>query len=109
MSKDVLSLLLYLETCAVDHGGLVNMRHMSAEDMTIAEAWNEKEFIGFGRVCMKDIKRHGYTHWVTLSDRAWKAAHRERLARAARMWKRRKWRTTAEFRTEDVADNDSSR
>ena len=37
MTSDERNLLLYLETRAVDHGGLVDAKHMNKEDMEIAE------------------------------------------------------------------------
>ena len=40
LSKDEKSLLLFLETRAVDYGGRVNVQHMNLEDMEIAKRWN---------------------------------------------------------------------
>jgi len=83
MTSDERSLLLYLETRAVDHGGLVDIKHMNKEDMDIAKRWNEEEFIRFGR-----IKAHSIitcTHWCELSEEAWNLAHAERKARFLRM------------------------
>jgi len=42
MTKNERSLLLYLETRAVDYGGIVDTRHMNQDDMEIAKEWNKK-------------------------------------------------------------------
>lgn len=79
MSKDERSLLVFLETELVNHGGKVDARHMNADDMAIARQWCSEGFIKFGR-----IKLHGITdnrtHWVEFSDEAWELAHAERRA-----------------------------
>lgn len=101
MNKDELSLLLYLESCSVDQGGLIDSRRMNKDDFDIAERWKKDRFIRFGRICFKDIQRlnHGQlsiTHWVNLSKTALKKAHEERRARSIRMWSKRTWKTTSE-------------
>ena len=99
MTKEEKSLLLFLETQAVDYWGKVDIRHMNEDDMNIAERWNKEGFIKFGRICYKDIKPAGIrvsTHWVNLSEKAMNAAHDERKARAVRTWKKREWKTTEE-------------
>ena len=99
MSKDERSLLLYLETCAVDHGGLVDSRRMNGDDFKKAREWSEYHFIDFGRVLYADIESRGtnhFTHWVDMSLHAFVLAHRERVARAERMWRKRTWRKTSE-------------
>jgi hypothetical protein len=40
LSKDEKSLLLFFESCAVEYGGKINVRHMNEDDFKIAEAWN---------------------------------------------------------------------
>jgi hypothetical protein len=95
MTKGQLSLLLYLETRAVDHSGRVNGAQMNKEDMDQARQWADEGFIGFGRIVMKDHTPEG-THWVELSDAAWTAAHQERRARANRMLDERRWTKTSE-------------
>ncbi len=92
MTKEDLSLLLFLETCAVDQGGGVDVRHMNSDDQNIAEQWHDEGFISFGRLPLKDcavVGNRNRTHYVVLSDEAWAAAHTERKARAARMWEKR--------------------
>jgi hypothetical protein len=102
LDKKGLSLLLFLETAAVDQGGKVNIAHMNESDMTLAEGWHEAGFIGFGRIIAADCSPRG-THWVHLSDDAMTAAHAERKARAKRMWHSRLYITTEEKR-EDAAN-----
>jgi hypothetical protein len=81
------SLLLFLETCAVDYGGKVKTACMNKEDMVIAEGWNKEKFISFNRIKFADIKpkRFPLTYFVQLSDNAWELAHQERRARCERI------------------------
>ena len=99
-TRQELSLLLFLETCAVDHGGAIDGRHMNEDDFDIAEGWSRSGFVEFGRIYSKDVQNrpHGRSrsHWCRLSDRAFVAASHERKARSSRMWAKRKWRKTAE-------------
>ena len=101
LSKDERSLLLFLETQAVDYCGAVDATHMNKEDFDIAKKWKEEGFIKFGRIYSEDLNttivfKHLGTHWVELSDQAWEFAHQERKARSDRMTKVRKWRKTEE-------------
>jgi len=98
------SLLLYLETRAVDYGGLVDMARVNAEEVDIMGVWADRGYIDFGRVASADIERlksrasHSPTHWVRLSEEAWQDAARYRRERAERLWQKRTWKTTAELR-----------
>ena len=100
MNKNDKNLLLYLETCAVDYGGKVNLVHMNKEDRDIAKKWNDEKFISFGRIVFADCviteRLKAITHWVELSESAWKAAHDERRARATRLWAKRTWSKTSD-------------
>jgi len=100
MTKDEKNLLLYLEVRAVDQGGKVDLVHMNKSDMDIAEKWKDEKFISFGRIvfadCVITARLKAVTHWVELSEAAWKAAHDERRARVARMWAKRTWLKTEE-------------
>lgn len=81
------SLLIYLETCAVDTGGLVIGARMNKEDFQIVEIWKNEGFLNFGRIAMADIQKDTYTphdHWVELSEKAWQMAHQLRIERADR-------------------------
>lgn len=99
MTKEERSLLLFLETCAVDQGGGVDGRRMNEDDLAIAERWKADGFVLFGRIKHREIsrlRRIGVvrTHWCVLSDAAWTLAHQERRARADRMMADRKFSTT---------------
>lgn len=103
MSRNDKSLLLYLETCAVDYGGLVEARRMNAEDLATMERWNESGFVVSGRVSSDDLRRwenhtRRPTRWCELSEQAWQAAHAERRARYRRLMEKRDWTKTAELR-----------
>lgn len=97
MTKDEKSLLLFFETRQVDYGGRVNIQHMNNEDGDIAEKWNKKGFIGFGRIVIRNHNSDG-THWCKLSDEAFKIAHKLRFERANRMWENKTWLSTGESR-----------
>lgn len=98
MTKDERSLLLYLETRAVDHAGLVDHRQMNDEDREIAKKWSEIGFIQYGRVAYYTITKETETDWVKLSDAAFELAHQERKARSERLWEKRSWMSTEEYR-----------
>ena len=96
------SLLLFLETRAVDHGGRVDTRHMNKEDMDIAKAWNESGFLRFGRIALEDANANGGS-WVEFTDEAWAAAHQLRMERGKRGWSSRRYKTTEESREAEAA------
>jgi hypothetical protein len=85
MSKDELSLLLYLETRAVDYGGRVDTRRIKDEDFVTAKHWDKDGFIIFKRRNGRVVTRDGSSHQVTLSDEAWTLAHAERRTRCERI------------------------
>ena len=90
MTRDERSLLLYLETCAVDRSGRVDGRHMNAEDFEIARRWNETGFLFFRRRRAKlsigaaSVNAAALTHVVKLGDTAWAEVSRLRRERAER-------------------------
>ena len=84
MTSDERNLLLYLETRAVDYGGLVDTKHMNKEDMDIAKKWNEEGFLKFGRIRFHSITSAG-TYWCELPNEVWNLAHTERKARCLRI------------------------
>ena len=99
LSKDQRSLLLYLETCAVDFGGSVDLAHMNAADIQQAEEWETEGLILWTRIKAGEWpKQNGRnrTHYVALSDVAWNLAHAERRARNKRLEGKRAWRTIDE-------------
>jgi hypothetical protein len=99
MNKDELSLLLYLESCFVDFGGLVDCRRMNAEDFEIAKRWNKDGLIEFGHIYSKSIdelSNRNNTHFVTFGASAFELAHQERIARSKRMYEKRQWLKASE-------------
>ncbi len=101
MTKDERSLLLFLETCVVDQGGLVDTRHMNDDDRRIVGVWKVCGRVDFGRVCFEDLERlqtgaHQMSHWVELTDEMFALAHEERRVRSARMSEARTWKKTKE-------------
>jgi hypothetical protein len=99
MTRDEKSLLLFLETCAVDLNGRVDVKHMNDEDMEIAKRWNSEKFIQFGRICSEDINSQG-SHWCKLTINAFMDAHRLRLDRAHQGFTNKRYKTTEEKRNE---------
>lgn len=101
MTRDERSLLLYLECCCVDYEGLIDVRKMNKEDIEIAKRWNEAGFITFGRVSAKSIFSGSAkkSHCCTLSPEAWNLAHRERIARFERNYKKRTWLSAKEYQS----------
>lgn len=105
-TKDERSLLLYLETRAVDHGGRIQDANMNADDFALAKRWVEAGYIEFGRIAFEDLRggeRTVSAHWCHLSPEALEDAHRLRRERAERMWASRTWRSTAEKREAERA------
>ena len=92
MTKEENSLLLFLETQAVDNRGIVKTIHMNSEDIIIATNWNESGFIEFKRRKIEDIRKtdnvilNKPTHYVKLSEKAWEIVARLRKERAIRMF-----------------------
>lgn len=105
-TKEELNLLLYLESRAVDHGGLLDTALMNDEDWAVLEDWADANpnYVQYGRLSHHDIDRIGryraarITHWVRLSPEAVEDAQAERRARMERMWAKRTWTTTEEAR-----------
>jgi hypothetical protein len=101
MTIEELSLLLFLETCAVDYGGRVDSRRMNKGDFAVVDEWKKDGYVLFGRIYSKDITDR--SHWVELSNVAWNDAHAERKARFKRINDKRKWNKTEEARL-DIAE-----
>ena len=95
LTRDEMSLLLYIETCAVDYAGKIDVKCLNNKDFAILEKWNEEEFITFGRVAIEDITYNG-AYWCLLSDKAWEVVHAERKNRAGILYLNRRWKKTGE-------------
>ena len=92
MSREERSLLLFVETQAVDHGGALDRSRVNDADMEVLLDWHEDGFVMCGRLpsaLAGPGARRGRgrcaTHWVHLSDEAWRLAHEERRARHGRL------------------------
>lgn len=89
MSREQRSLLLYLETCAVDACGIVDTVRMNAADFDIAKAWHRDGFIKFVRLLSRYLpepRRESYpSHVVELTNESFACAALERRNRAGRM------------------------
>jgi hypothetical protein len=99
MNKTERSLLLYLESRATDHGGLVDTKHMNSEDIEIAHEWTKEGFVDFQRLASECLNPNRSTHCCFLSEEAWALAHAERRARHERMSSKRKWYSVVEKRS----------
>lgn len=84
LTKRELSLLLYVESCAVDMRGNLDGRKINDEELAILKRWNAEDYIQFGRIAASDVAADRH-FWVELSDQAWADAHSERKARSVRM------------------------
>jgi hypothetical protein len=88
MSKDERSLLLYIESCAVDYAGLVHSLKINEADYTLLKEWDASGFISWSRITFKSLQLLSDKHrttFVRLSEEAWILAHQERRNRALRM------------------------
>lgn len=91
MSKEERSLLLYLETCMVDNRGRIDQKKLNNDDRHILEIWDDAGFIKFGKIHLDKYMESMGSYWIELSDKAWKLAHQERIARSKRMLEKRTW------------------
>ncbi|MFA5525775.1 MAG: hypothetical protein WC992_03025 [Acholeplasmataceae bacterium] len=86
LTPDEQSLLLYLESRLVDHGGMLQGGPggaMNGEDFDIAERWHASGFIEFDELSEAEVnRRRGHTHRCRFSEEAWRMAHRLRRLRA---------------------------
>lgn len=95
MTRAEESLLLYLETRAVDHGGRIFDVNMNDEDRETAKRWAAEGYVGYGRIKVA-FCQPGKTTWVSLSPAAHEDVARLRRARAARGWAERNYETSQE-------------
>jgi hypothetical protein len=100
MTRDERNQLLFLETCAVDHDGFVDVRKMNDDDAAISKGWDAEGFIIFKRVPAKEFMSPQFRNvtghlsryessYVILSDEAWKVAEELRQRRAKAMKEQR--------------------
>lgn len=107
LTKDEQSILLYIETRAVDYRGRLDSRQMSLEDYTILKRWYKEGFVFFSRIKMTDMDisqtpQRYWTDFVILSPEAWQLAHETRMAKAKRaLDKAGIPETVEEYKTDD--------
>lgn len=87
ISRDQRSLLMYAETCAVDHGGLLEGSKMNAADLAALSTLADGGILTFGRIPGRLVGtfRRPITHWCDLTEAGWALAHQLRRARAAKV------------------------
>jgi len=100
MTREERSLLLFLESCATDFGGKVDVRRMNDDDSKILKEWVNSKFIQYGRISMVCIEKSNdkKSCWVNLSNEAWELVHQERRARFVRIDANRSWKKSFEAR-----------
>jgi len=87
LNKDERTLLLFFETCLVDHNGKVATRHMNDIDREIAKKWTEEGFISFKRLPLAEVEdkvTYALTYKVRFSEQAFEITHTLRKERALR-------------------------
>jgi hypothetical protein len=96
-NREEASTILYLETCAVDHGGMVDARRMNADDFATVIRLGEAGMLRFGRMlsaAIKDIGPHyRCSHWVEFTQAGYTLAATLRQQRAERNLMNKEWRT----------------
>lgn len=82
MTKDEKSCLLYIETCCVDRGGLLEGCRLNAADHAAIGLFKTHGLLTrAGRIPAKLLKNSS-THYAELSDAGWELAHQLRRWRA---------------------------
>jgi len=89
LTREQKGLLLYLETRAVDHRGIVSTLHMNQGDLLQAAEWGKEGFLlAWRRLPWAWVDQYsesgqkGCTHFVKLSAQAVAQAHQLRQERA---------------------------
>lgn len=105
MTPEERSLLLYVECCAVDEGGLVDSRKINSDERDILKRWHDEGLISFSRITWDSIQslvnKH-CTDLVYLSEEAWNLAHQERRARQVRMSRKPPYRDLITTKTKSA-------
>lgn len=87
MTRDERSCLVYLETCAVDAGGLVEGVRMNGEDHAAIARFSAAGLLRFERIPSSLLgtgAKDSWTHIVELLPDGWALAHRLRQGRVKR-------------------------
>ena len=67
------SLLMFLDTCAVDRAGKIDPRRLNRDDWGILERWETDKKLFCGRLPFEHVEKlakshYPATHWVVLSS-----------------------------------------
>lgn len=91
MNKDERSMLVYAETCVVDHSGLLEGKRMNRADMDALKKFKAAGLLDYGRIPAALLNSsYGKTHWVTFNESAWTLAHQLRRVCAQQIGPTRK-------------------
>jgi hypothetical protein len=86
VTRDQRSALLYVESCAVEYGGLLEGIRMNEADHKALTELSDAGFLTYGRIPGKMLGtfQRGVTHWCDLTETGWALAQQLRRARAAK-------------------------
>jgi len=93
LTSDQKSLLLYVETRAVDHSGKLRDDQLNGIDRANLKAWDRANFVSSDKIPASGRQNDGCSMWAFLSDEAWEAAGKLRRAKSKRMFENRNWPT----------------
>lgn len=86
-SKDDKSMLVYAETCVVDHGGLLEGQRMNEADLKAMLKFEREGLAKSGRIPARLLGQfpgqRKPTHWIKFTDFGWEVAHALRRERGA--------------------------
>lgn len=84
LSKDEKSILVYVECCAVDAGGLLEGQRMNAADHEALRKFKAAGLLDYGRVPARLLGTgaRNWTHWCDLNAVGWSLASELRKLRA---------------------------
>ena len=86
MTRDQRSILLYAESCAVEHGGLLEGIRMNKDDHAALDDLAQAGMLTWGRTPGKLLGtfQRNVTHWCDLTEAGWALAFQLRRERAAK-------------------------
>lgn len=90
LTKEEKSLILYIETRAVDHDSMIDTKQINATDEQILKKYHNEGWIKYGRVHSNHAIKTGKGMYVLLSDELFEIAAELRKQRAKRGMERSK-------------------
>lgn len=89
LNKHERNFLLYVETCAVDHGGRLESIRMNNDDMDAAKSLEGKSICSMVRLKMHYIQsmngfKMKFTHFVSITEKGWETVALLRKEKAVR-------------------------